>query len=910
MSAPLWKFTDKKDGSFIVPDPDHTSALYFPLFNLAGMKCSITPEFKGDICTQFHNFLTIPQVTEDFHLTKASRNFWIYVKGQNPWSVTGVSAFQRAHHWDNQERATLQAGLGYFSLIRTHPTLGLKATSTAFVPATPDSLEIMIVEIENISRKIIRFVPTSASPIFARSADHLRDHRQVTSMFNTVYRHSFGVVVQPRMVHDEKGHKPNSTQYLTLGWDQNGQAPKKIWSNVMEFIGEGGSLDNPQAVYKNNNGSFLGKTLQNGVESMAALRFAPIALKPKQKQAYIILRGITENAATIKHWITAFGTLQKVKECLEQTKDFWKKTSDTLYFDTNNSETDNLLRWIALQPFCRKVYGNSYLPDHDYGRGGRGWRDLWSDCAALFLMEPKNIREDILNYLKGIRVDGTNATIIGTQPGEFVADRNNIVRTWSDHGTWPFFILNFYINQTGEYEILFQEIPYWKDAIIKRGQMRDFDWEDSEGFYQKDIHGEIYKGSVLEHVLLQQLSSFFNVGEHNHLLLEGADWNDTYDMAKDRGESVCFYNWIAWNLSLIADLCDQWSEKGIPEITLLSEIGLLLDQCPNQKVVRYNSWQEKRERLKEYFEKVKHTVSGQKVTISCQDLAKDLRTKAQSIYAHIRTNEYLRTKDGEHFFNGHYDNDALRVHGDHPKGVRMDLTSQVTAILSGSATDEQVRQTYHAILRYLRNPKTGGLRLCTDFKELKLNFGRVTGFVYGAREHGSIWSQQNAMLIYALYSRNFVKEGYAVYKELIQLCTRSNQAKVFPNLPSCFRLDGKGLSSYLTGSASWLLLGLVTQIFGVRGEQGHFVIQPKLVKEQFSKSKQLHLYCNFMEKPLKVTFSNPKSLDWGHYQIHQATFNDKPIPIKDSQKIIIPKTDFLKLCSQKLNEIFVSLWTV
>ena len=71
---------------------------------------------------------------------------------------------------------------------------------------------------------------------------------------------------------------------------------------------------------------------------------------------------------------------------------------------------------------------------HDYGKGGRGWRDLWQDCLALLIMNPDGVRQMLLDNFAGVRIDGSNATIIGSKQGEFVADRNNITRVWMDHG--------------------------------------------------------------------------------------------------------------------------------------------------------------------------------------------------------------------------------------------------------------------------------------------------------------------------------------------------------------------------------------------------------------------------------------------------------------------------------------------
>jgi cellobiose phosphorylase len=99
--------------------------------------------------------------------------------------------------------------------------------------------------------------------------------------------------------------------------------------------------------------------------------------------------------------------------------------------------------------------GNSFLPYHDYGRGGRGWRDLWQDVLALLMMERGDVSEMLLGYFGGVRADGSNATIIGSQPGEFRADRNNIPRVWMDHGAWPLLTTRLYIDQSGDLEFLY-----------------------------------------------------------------------------------------------------------------------------------------------------------------------------------------------------------------------------------------------------------------------------------------------------------------------------------------------------------------------------------------------------------------------------------------------------------------------
>lgn len=94
--------------------------------------------------------------------------------------------------------------------------------------------------------------------------------------------------------------------------------------------------------------------------------------------------------------------------------------------------------------------------------GGGRWRDLWQDYLTLLLPKPCQFAAAFVHNMKGVRLDGSNATII-LEEGNFQADRNKISRVWMDHGVWPLFTLLLYINQTGDISILDEEVTYWKE---------------------------------------------------------------------------------------------------------------------------------------------------------------------------------------------------------------------------------------------------------------------------------------------------------------------------------------------------------------------------------------------------------------------------------------------------------------
>ena len=78
--------------------------------------------------------------------------------------------------------------------------------------------------------------------------------------------------------------------------------------------------------------------------------------------------------------------------------------------------------------------------------------------------------------------------------------------------------------------------------------------------------------------MVQHLTAFYDVGEHNHIRLRGADWNDALDMAKERGESVAFTGMYGDNLEHLAGLVLELSKKtGVQTVFLAEELRELLE---------------------------------------------------------------------------------------------------------------------------------------------------------------------------------------------------------------------------------------------------------------------------------------------------------------------------------------------
>lgn len=889
-------------GTFRLERADENSYLYFPVGNDAGVMACVTPDLHGDNKTGQNSFLLEPVSVEGLHMANNGRNVWFRINEKTVWAVNGCSPLQVMAKYEEDESkkdiVTVEAGRLWHKVIRTNPYLGIEVSVLSYAPIGYQA-EMMKVTVKNIGSSNLKLDPTVAIPIYGRSADNIRDHRHVTSLLHRIFVRKKGIEVIPTLSFDERGHLINKVSYGVFAMDEDGKTPVSFYPVMEEFIGEGGNLTHPKAVmdpaYGNGIAMSEGQN-EEGYEAMGAMKMEEVTLSSGEtKNYYIILSYNNEGLELLNP--------EKEKKAFAETISYWEEQLG-IEVETGNNQFDQWLKWVGIQPTLRRIYGCSFLPHHDYGRGGRGYRDLWQDSLALLLNTKESIRSQLINYYGGVRMDGSNATIIGKEPGEFIADRNSIVRMWMDHGVWPFMTTLLYINQTGDYEILLEEKTYFKDAIIHRGTELDGLWQEDS----KEMHthtNEIYKGTILEHILVQNLTAFYDVGEHGHMRLLGADWNDALDMAKENGESVAFSAAYAGNLENLSKLLMRlYTEKGLKKVALCAELMELI----GKDSAVYNSVDRKREVLKNYCNFCGSYISGKKVWISCKDLSEDLMEKAEQIRKNIRAKEWISAGDEKigGWFNSYYDNRKNRVEGIFENGVRMMLTGQVFTILSKTATDQQISMIVKAADKYLFDDKVGGYRLNTNFHELKTDLGRAFGFAYGTKENGSVFSHMTVMYANALYSRGFVEEGYKAIHQLFLQAADFETSRIYPGIPEYFNQKGRGLYNYLTGSASWYMLTVLNEMFGIKGSLGDLVIEPKLMASQFDENGNAKISFYFASKKLIVIYENSEKKEFGDYEVEEIVIDGEKYQWEGTQPVI-QRSYLERLDSEKDHVIRVKL---
>jgi cellobiose phosphorylase len=225
------------------------------------------------------------------------------------------------------------------------------------------------------------------------------------------------------------------------------------------------------------------------------------------------------------------------------------------------------------------------------------------------------------------------------------------------------------------------------------------------------------------------------------------------------------------------------------------------------------------------------------------------------------------------------------------------------------ALHKQVEEIFKTAKKHLKDKEHGGFHLNTNFHEMRPDLGRAFSFAYGEKENGAFFSHMAVMFGNALYQRGFVKEGREVLDSIYKMCVRTEKSKIYPGIPEYFNLEGRGFYHYLTGSASWFVMTLLTQVFGVRGRYGDLTLEPKFTADDFDKTGELSVETHFAGKRLRVVYKNPKKISYEHSCITRVTLNGKLLKNVELNRaeVTIPKNFFLQNAGRPLNEIIVTL---
>ena len=114
---------------------------------------------------------------------------------------------------------------------------------------------------------------------------------------------------------------------------------------------------------------------------------------------------------------------------------------------------------------------------------------------------------------------------------------------------------------------------------------------------------------------------------------------------------------------------------------------------------------------------------------------------------------------------------------------------------------------------------------------------------------------------------------------------------------------------YLTGAASWYMLTVITEMFGIKGALGDMVLEPKLMAEQFDEQNQANVTLLFADRNWNVSYINEANKEYGEYRIGKVMIDGlaAEMPHECQKSYTITKEQLEKLARDTFHKVEVFL---
>ncbi|WP_376691162.1 GH36-type glycosyl hydrolase domain-containing protein [Wenzhouxiangella sp. EGI_FJ10409] len=289
-----------------------------------------------------------------------------------------------------------------------------------------------------------------------------------------------------------------------------------------EFLGQGGSIDQPAALWRIG----LSGSLGAGCDPCAALQ-VHLDIPPGETRVvhFVIGHGATREAAlALAERYIAAGQGENSRR---QSRKHWQRLLSSVEMETPD-ETFNLLynRWLPYQAITSRLWGRT---GYYQSSGGFGFRDQLQDVMAMTWLAPDSARAHILRAASRQFAEGDVLHWWHEGPLRGVRTR------CSDDLLWLPFVTAQYIEATGDHEILDEEVAWLDGAPLVAAEAERY-----AEFGQSER-----RASLFEHCC-RAIDRASIVGPHGLPVIGSGDWNDGFNRVSTtgRGESV----WLAWFL--------------------------------------------------------------------------------------------------------------------------------------------------------------------------------------------------------------------------------------------------------------------------------------------------------------------------------------------------------------------------
>ncbi|WP_438563155.1 GH36-type glycosyl hydrolase domain-containing protein, partial [Clostridium sp.] len=346
-------------------------------------------------------------------------------------------------------------------------------------------------------------------------------------------------------------NRKNTKEYIYTGVKESyAYGANKFSSNFKEKIAYGTILGEGENIYTCDKEEILSVLKEDelcNIVEKSGVDVDPcigveknILIKSGEEKILVCILGEENSFEEIEKIIEKYRDKETVFEELNKVKVELSNFLGNIKINTGDKSFDYMMNgWLLYQNYnCRYLSRSAF-----YQSGGAyGFRDQMQDSLALGVIEPKILRERILENSKRQYEEGDVQHFWHPKVDSGIRTR------FSDDLLWmPYGVIE-YINLTGDYSILEEKTHYLKDEPLKEGEDERY-----------GIVRELGKEDTIYNHCIKAIEKSLKFGVHGIPLMGSGDWNDGMSTVGNKGEGESV--WLGWFLSIVLQGFSKIAEK-------------------------------------------------------------------------------------------------------------------------------------------------------------------------------------------------------------------------------------------------------------------------------------------------------------------------------------------------------------
>jgi cellobiose phosphorylase len=341
-------------------------------------------------------------------------------------------------------------GVGY--TVITNTTNGIRSEMLVFVP-NDDPLEVWRVTLTNVGRRERRLrLFTYLEWGLGQAPDWHREFHK--TFIETSYDPKAGAIFATKRLWEvptDRGHW--NTEWKYVAFHAASPKPSGFDTDKESFLGMYGGPAAPASVRKGTSGRRAG----NWLDPIGSLR-VNVSLRPGESKTVVFTLGAAASGGEARTLIGKYRTPAQVGGALEAVRARWDGLLGTVRVRTPDDATNLMLNtWLKYQAISGRLWGRTAY----YQTGGAfGFRDQLQDSQLFLPIDPSKTEAQIRLHARHQFKDGS--VYHWWHPISETGLQNKI----TDNLLWLPFVVNAYIDETGEDSILEVREPFVDDPSL------------------------------------------------------------------------------------------------------------------------------------------------------------------------------------------------------------------------------------------------------------------------------------------------------------------------------------------------------------------------------------------------------------------------------------------------------------